>query len=744
MTAAQVKEPEPAPSLDREALLEAALDYARRGLAVCPLHWPENGGCSCKEKAKCGTPGKHPRWHEVDLPHGANSATTDEKIIRQWWQRWPQANIGIATGQISDLIVVDIDPRNGGDKSLKKLPGNLPFTPTSRTGGKGEHYLLKHPGNGCEIANDIGFAGYTGIDLKSDGGLIVAPPSRHISGEDYYWKINLDTPLAPTPNWLLELIKKESTPERKAEPVGEVIPGGERVKTLRSLAGTMRKRGMNEPAILAALEAINQTQCETPLPDSKIKDIAKSYGKYAPGEITAKGTAPAPQTIDRGLRLTDLGAAERVVALHGQGLRYCYPWKKWLVNDGRRWAIDDTGRVYRCAKNVAPALYAEAATAKDKDERKALAQFAMKCEAAEQQRAFLTSAQSEPGIPILPEHLDIDPWLFNVLNGTIDLKTGTLHPHRQENLITKMAPVEFDPLATCPTWIKFLNRILAGNPDLINFLQKAVGYSLTGIIWEQVLFFLWGLGANGKSTLLDILQQLLGDYATRTSSETFLSKKPGGIPNDVAALRGARLVAAVEVEQGRRLAEVLIKEMTGGDTIAARFLHAEWFNFRPQFKIFLATNHKPVIRGTDHAIWRRIRLLPFTVQIPLEEQDRELPGKLKLELPGILNWAIAGCLQWRHGGLEPPKEVNEATQAYRDEMDILADFIAERCLVAPAVSATAKELYSAYTAWAEAAGEKQPLSQRAFGMSLTERGFKRDRGTGGRIVWYGIGLKKGE
>lgn len=266
-----------------DSFLEAALDYARRGLAVIALHSPnEKGGCTCG-KADCGTPGKHPRWERGSLEHGANSATTDEKIIRRWWQRWPQANVGIATGKISGLIVVDIDPRNGGDKSLKRLPGNLPITPTSRTGGKGEHYLLKHPENGCHIENDLDFAGFAGIDLKSDGGLIVAPPSRHISGDDYYWKLNLDTPLAPTPNWLLELIKKESTPERKAATVGKVIPNGRRVKTLISLAGTMRKRGMEEPAILAALEAMNQTQCETPLPDSKIRDIAKSYGKYPPG-----------------------------------------------------------------------------------------------------------------------------------------------------------------------------------------------------------------------------------------------------------------------------------------------------------------------------------------------------------------------------------------------------------------------------------------------------------------------------
>jgi putative DNA primase/helicase len=283
---------------------------------------------------------------------------------------------------------------------------------------------------------------------------------------------------------------------------------------------------------------------------------------------------------------------------------------------------------------------------------------------------------------------------------------------------------------------------MGGNLGLINFLQKILGYSLTGSTREQCLFFLYGLGANGKSTLLEVVQSLWGDYATRTSSETFLAKKPGGIPNDVAALRGARLAAAVEVEQGRRLAEVLVKEMTGGDTISARFMRAEWFSFKPQFKIFLATNHKPIIRGTDFAIWRRIRLIPFTVQIPKEEQDRDLPEKLRGELPGILNWAMAGCLQWRFGGLEPPKEVDDATQDYRAEMDVLGDFIAERCILDPGADATAAELYKSYTSWAEENGEKRPLTQRAFGMSLTERGFERGKGTGNKGIRLGIGVRE--
>ena len=491
--------------------------------------------------------------------------------------------------------------------------------------------------------------------------------------------------------------------------------------------------------------------------DKALAGTTETYGgpggsRINSNRIPPAGTAAVDKAADEapspgpamGYNLTDMGNAQRLVARHGGDLRYCYPWSKWLAWDGKRWANDNTGEVDRRAKDIPSRIYAEAAATKDKDRRKELAQFALKCEAENRRKAMIASAMSEPGIPILPDDMDRDPWLLNVLNGTVDLRTGGLQFHHKEDLITKLAQVVYDAKAECPTWWKFLERIFVKDFDLILFLQKAVGYALTGITWEQCLFFLYGLGANGKSTLLEILQALLGDYAKRTSSETFLIKKGGQIPNDIAALRGARFVAAVEVESGRRLAEVSIKEMTGGDTISARFLYSEYFEFDPEFKIFLGANHKPVIRGTDHAIWRRIHLIPFTVQIPNDEQDKELPKKLKAELPGILNWAIEGCLRWQDNGLNPPRVVQEATQGYREEMDVLADFLVECCIVAPGISVKAKDLYSAYTQWAEEAGPKKLLSQTELGVALSDRGFPRERrGHGSKWHRIGIGLREG-
>ncbi|HYU47276.1 MAG TPA: phage/plasmid primase, P4 family, partial [Terriglobales bacterium] len=254
----------------------------------------------------------------------------------------------------------------------------------------------------------------------------------------------------------------------------------------------------------------------------------------------------------------------------------------------------------------------------------------------------------------------------------LNLKTGTLQPHCREDLLTKCLPIAYDPNAECPTWLDFLKTIMANNAALITFLQRAIGYSLTGDTSEQCLFIAHGSGSNGKSTFLEVLQALLGDYAESTPSASLLAKdRHDGIPNDIARLRGARLVTAVEIGEGKRLNEELVKRLTGQDTMTARFLFAEFFDFHAEFKLWIACNHLPTIRGTDHAIWRRIRLIPFTVTIPDEQQDKKLPGKLQAELPGILRWAIQGCLAWQEQELSTPSEVIAATKDYRALMDVI-------------------------------------------------------------------------
>ena len=437
--------------------------------------------------------------------------------------------------------------------------------------------------------------------------------------------------------------------------------------------------------------------------------------------------------------LTDLGNARRLVRHHARDLRYCHPWDKWMIWDGRRWAPDATGDIVRRAKGAVGALYREAADVEDLKERQRLVSHALRSESDSRLRAMIHLTESEPGIPVMPEDLDADPWLLNVENGTLDLRTGELRPHSRADLLTKVVSTEYREDAPCPQWTAFLERVMGGDADLIAYLQRVVGYTLTGDTREQCLFMLYGTGANGKSTFLETLRSLFGDYGQQADFSTFLYSKDDRVRNDIARLMGRRLVAAIEADSGRRLAEVLVKQLTGGDTIAARFLFKELFEFRPTFKIFLAANHRPSIRGQDYAIWRRIRLIPFEVTIPAEERDRDLPAKLRTELPGILAWAVQGCMEWQRQGLAEPSAVFRATDEYRQDMDILAAFLDERCVTAPGARGTSRALYEAYEQWCGDNAE-EPVSARAFGLRLKDKGFKQARTNRARN-WVGIGLE---
>ncbi len=486
------------------------------------------------------------------------------------------------------------------------------------------------------------------------------------------------------------------------------------------------------------------------------KDLSELHlqGKDIPALVAelkkkARKAPPPPPVVPDTFSLSDLGNARRLVAQHGQDLRYCHLAKKWYWWNGKYWAVDNCGEVERRAKLMVAGIYREASAAGDPDRRKALAGHALRSESRDKILSCIRLAQSEPGMPVAPEVLDANPWLLTCDNGTIDLVQGKLQEHRREDLITRIAPVEYKTEAYNELWEKFLYEIMdvdqrpQSADRMVGFLQRALGYSLTGNCEEECLFMLWGGGANGKSTLVNTINHILGDYARNTPVETLLIKKQGGeIPTDVARLDGPRFVTAAEVDRGRRLAESLVKELTGRDIVTARFLYAEHFDFRPQFKLWLSTNNKPVIKGADDAIWRRIMFIEFPVQIPKEKRDKRLRDKLLADAPGILNWLVKGCLAWQRDGLMVPEEVIAATAEYRGEMDDLAGFLEEKCVVGPGCSATAQELYSAYASYCEDAGirEKEIMKQQTFGRCLAERGFKRDRGTGGRRFWRGVGL----
>lgn len=477
-----------------------------------------------------------------------------------------------------------------------------------------------------------------------------------------------------------------------------------------------------------------------------------------------KPAATTPDGVER--FTTDYGNARRFTGQYGDDARFVSGWG-WLVYDGQRWQRDATGAAMRMAKETALGILDEAKDAMrraervieqlknttDRNEQERLTEerdkhvkraneltgWALKSQGDARLKAMLSLAESEIEVVASVDDFDADLFLLNVQNGTLDLRTGELRPHNRADMLTKLAPVEYDPNAQCPRFEQFMLEVFMGDSELNSYAQRALGYTLTGSVQEQCFFFCHGDGANGKSTLFEAFRQVLGpDYWMKMTSETLMVRQNNGIPNDVARLQGIRMVVASEIEEGSRWAEGKLKDMTGGDTIPARYLHHEYFDFKPAFKLFVFGNNKPIVRGTDNSTWRRMRLVPFEASFKGRE-DKTLPEKLKAEAAGILAWAVRGCLDWQRNGLGKAGKVEDSTEAYREEMDIVGKFVEECCVLLPAARTNSKQLYQAYVEWCREQGINA-RSQTAFGTQLAGRPGLKKYG-GATRGWEGIGLK---
>ncbi len=470
---------------------------------------------------------------------------------------------------------------------------------------------------------------------------------------------------------------------------------------------------------------------------------ARVYEPQAPAEeyrITFGATPPAQQykfyTFD------DTGNAERFVDRFGESVLYNYTVKKWMYFDGRRWVCDDSGEAKRMTDEIVEEMrqgekaYLEALPPdSDQDEAaKAYQKHVKNSRSSKAKTAMLVESQHR--VPVNTVQMDQHNSLLCVLNGELNLRTGALQPHDRKHLISKITHTEYTDKIDHPLWDRFLADIFDGDRDLIRYIQKAVGYSLTGSTAEQCAFFLYGSGQNGKSTFLDVLTEILGDYAVNIQPETIMVKQAqSGPTSDIARLKGARLVTTVEPREGARLNEGLLKQLTGGDKVTAAAKYENEFEFLPEFKLWMGTNHKPYIRGTDVGIWRRIHLIPFTVQIPEEKRDKQLRYKLRQELPGILAWAVDGCLLWQREGLRPPASVLAASKEYKTEMDVLSTFLEECCEDGGEVSAG--DLYKAYSTWAKE-GNEYEMSSTKFGREMQKR-YQRRRTNG--VFYIGLHLR---
>ena len=437
---------------------------------------------------------------------------------------------------------------------------------------------------------------------------------------------------------------------------------------------------------------------------------------------------------------TDAGNAELFAALYGKMFRYDHKRQRWLKWSGHWWVEDKRGIVIQFAKNAARYRLRQSAHLED-EERKAEARWAFQSESRFRLDAMLKLARSEHPLNDSGENWDHNPWLLGVANGVLDLRTGKLRNGKQEDQITMHTNVLFDPNAKSELWLKFLKDIFDGNQELIDYVQRCIGYCLTGSTKEETIFYAHGSGANGKSTFLEAIRYALGPFAGAAPFSMFEQKSRAPIPSDVASTVGKRFITASETDESVRLNESRIKAMTGGDTQMARFMFKDWFEFEASGKIWLAFNHKPEITDESNGMWRRIRLIPFNRRFDGTEQDKTLKEKLRVEAAGILAWAVQGCLEWQRRGLNAPAIVHEATQAYRKESDTLGSFLEECCDVGAGISVSSADLRNSYSKWAAANGAGL-LSPRVFKNRLESRGFKSDRiGHDRTRSFVGLGLK---
>lgn len=762
--------------------LDAAKAYAARGWPVFPV----------RRKAPAIPKGRG--------GNGYHDASTDPAELEALWKQAGRGVDGLGVDlERAGLVLLDCDPRNGGNlEELAGRVGELPATVAARTGGGGAHRFYRRP-EGCPPTSKGNALG-PGLDVKANG-YAVLPPSRHPAGDAYAWTADPDTvEIATAPPWLVAALSAPQAPRDgngasgvrslagyvRAAVDGELVTlasarEGERNATLNRSAFSLGELvGAGHLSEGDAVDVLRRGAMACGLwgDDGERSCLATIHsgleaGRAQPRMIDAPAipervTPPAssprngtrPRATPRKVRAPhcppglysrdDIGNGERLVHLYGDRLLYVEALGGWHAYDGKRWALDDAGQARAMAQRTARGIVREAAEAADagagEEEVKALASFAAKCSASARLSNMLTEAQ--PHVSARPDALDRDPWLFNVQNGTLDLRTGELRAHDPADMLTRLAPVPYDPRAQAPTWRAFLDRIFAGDRDLIAFVQRLAGYALTGSNREQVLTILHGNGANGKTTFVNALTHVMGDrerggYATHTPAGTLLASRydagTGPTP-ELAALYGARLVTAAESDASRRLAEALVKEVTGGEPVTCRVPYARtMLTFYPTFTLVLATNHRPRIVGTDWAIWRRIRLVPFNVTIPEEERDPELSERLAAEAPGILAWALEGCRDWQAHGLGVPEAVKTATEAYRSEQDVFAAFLDDCTVHARNADVMCAELYTAYVRWCEGTGERAE-SDRRFRAAMTERGYERRTTTGGRHMYLGVGL----
>lgn len=668
-----------------QSMIEAALRYASLGIYIFPV------GSNKKPL----------------VAKGFKSATIDREQIVDWWEQWPDAGIAMPTGRKNGIIVLDVDMYKPGvseifEELLKAYP-DLNSSMQVRSPRGGIHHYFKYPENHEGIIRSTQeFLGKPGVDTRADRGYIVLPPSGHESGKIYEWVSYFDKELLPKcPQVIIDYKGKAKRIIINDEgPASEnILTEGNRHSSLVAAAGVMRSVGLPADSIYEALTIMNNQRCRPPMTDTEIRTIANSMNNYPPSVTNRTVTQGARQELLR-FRHTDAGAAEMFGFTFTDKLVYNHSSGNWLIWDNHHWRKDDTEQVVNHAIESARELSRASTILTESEAQQEVQKYARVLESRDKINAILSIAKSLPTIATTHRQWDQSPTLFGTANGVIDLTTGEFREGTPQDKISMFSEINYDPKAKAPRWEQFIKEIFPNNQEVQDFVQRAVGYTLTGFTTEQCLFLLIGNGANGKTVFLDTLRPIFGLYYYNTPFTTF-ERMNGQAQqtNDIAAMAGKRIVVSSETNEGATFNEARVKSLTGGETVTARYLHQEYFQYQPVLKIWLAVNHAPRVRDDSDGFWRRVRRIDFKEKFDAERADKSLGEKLKLEASGILNWAIEGCRKWQQIGLNPPQIIINSTNQYREDSDPLSDFMLEAADINPNNKVLCDAFYRAYSAW---------------------------------------------
>jgi len=676
------------------------------------------------------------RWPE--------KATTDIERIKNWKASFNNDRWGVVTGKESSVFVVDVDAKNDGLQKWADLikDKELPLTATCRTGGGGLHLYFKYPD--FHVPNS---SITVGIDVRGERGQAVVPPSMHESGNQYAWEVApWDTPPAEAPKWLLKLLKDPTKKKAQNFPVvGGKLTKGMRNDEMYKSSLNLARLGSPAEFVISTMKLWRDEKQQSDIPDEEIKSTVQSAFAAAEKSKEKHESMILRADYDNSVALLEK-YKDMVRYANGRG---------WFVWNGHAWREDERdaemiGLAVQVMTGLRDEALEEAKTPTYYDSAIKLANWANISLMENRTRAMVNGASFSKDVLINTDGLDPIETnsLLNVANGIVDLKTGMLFQHDKEWLITKEIETEFDPKAECPFWEHTLELAFDGDQTLISYMKRALGYSLTGDTSEQCFFICWGEdGNNGKSTILETMQSLMGPYAQM--SDILVITTPimdNRVASSLARLPGARLVSMNEANEGQRLSEALVKQMTGGDTLQACHKYKAPFEFKPQFKLWIRTNDKPILRGTGNAMARRIKLIPFEHPIPADKRlsRTEVDRNLKDEFPGILRWCIEGAIEWYKFGLMDPEKVKLATLGYMTESDTVLQFFDECVEEGPNKKITKADLYRGYKAWSYENGARWPMTSEMFSKRVSKKtrtmNIREVRSSGGKRTWEGIDL----